>query len=672
MIYLLITAVAFSFAWLAYRYEKLLIKNNEILENYNTELESELQKRTAQLTMQKKQLEDSEFRWKFAVDGNGDGLWDWNVKTNEVYFSKRWKEMLGFTENEIKASLEEWEKRVHPDDLQEVYKDISKHIEGKSETYQNEHRVLCKNGKYKWILDRGIVVQRDDDGSAIRFIGTHSDIDERKEIQVNLEKANIKFSSIYNNSLDPIFLFSIDRKKFDDLNPKACELYGYSKDEFLNLGVKDIEVLHDDNKIKKTHEDIIKYGWKRFESKHKLKDGTIIDVMVTAVFTKLFDKEYIYVSTRDISLQKQSENTILKQKEEFETIFQYAQDGIAITDLKGCFIKVNPSFERLTEYSESKLLELDVNSLVAPEDKENNKKAIVQVIKAGTVENFEQSYITASKQRKTINLSLSLLPDKKSLLLTVKDTSSLKVNEEQTRLASMGEMIGNIAHQWRQPLSALSTAASGMKVKSEFGIEITKKDIVDFSDYIITHTQYLSKTIDNFRNFLKGDKNYSNIKIEDILETTFSLTNATIKNNNISLICEIEENIMINGSINELSEAFINIINNSKDVLKEKVQNEKERFIFIKAKKNKKGAVEISFKDSGGGIPENIIHRVFEPYFTSKHQSVGTGLGLSMVDKIIRERHKGQINVQNEEFVHDGKKYRGACFTITLKLVNTL
>lgn len=150
MIYILITFIALFFAWLAYRYEVILSKNNDILNNYNESLEAEVKKQTEKLNYQKKQLEDSEFRWKFAVEGNGDGLWDWNVKTSEVFFSKKWKEMLGFKDDEISGSLEEWEKRIHPDDLEQVYKDIQSLIEGKTDIYINEHRVKCKDGEYKW------------------------------------------------------------------------------------------------------------------------------------------------------------------------------------------------------------------------------------------------------------------------------------------------------------------------------------------------------------------------------------------------------------------------------------------------------------------------------------------------------------------------------------------
>lgn len=135
-----------------------------------------------------KALEDSENRWKFAVEGNSDGLWDWNLVTNEVFFSPKWIEMLGYGKDEIKGSLEEWDKRVHPDDKESVNKDINDHINGKTKYYKNEHRVLCKGGKYKWILDRGKITEFAEDGKPLRMIGTHSDISERVILSEKSEK----------------------------------------------------------------------------------------------------------------------------------------------------------------------------------------------------------------------------------------------------------------------------------------------------------------------------------------------------------------------------------------------------------------------------------------------------------------------------------------------------
>lgn len=128
-------------------------------------------------------LRVSEERWKFALEGAGDGVWDWNAQTNEVFFSRRWKEMLGHEEHEIGNTLDEWDKRVHPDDKKMVYGEIEKHFRGETDVYVSEHRVLCKDGTYKWVLDRGKVIARTDEGKPLRVIGTHTDITERKQAE---------------------------------------------------------------------------------------------------------------------------------------------------------------------------------------------------------------------------------------------------------------------------------------------------------------------------------------------------------------------------------------------------------------------------------------------------------------------------------------------------------
>lgn len=131
-------------------------------------------------------LSASEERLRFALEGTGDGIWDWNVVTNKVFFSKRWKEMLGFSEDEIKGSLKEWEERVHPDDIAKVLRDVQDHLDGKTEMYTNEHRVRCKDGTYKWIFDRGVVAERDKHNRPIRMVGSHTDISEPKRIEAEL------------------------------------------------------------------------------------------------------------------------------------------------------------------------------------------------------------------------------------------------------------------------------------------------------------------------------------------------------------------------------------------------------------------------------------------------------------------------------------------------------
>jgi len=143
------------------------------------------------------ELQESEERWKFAIDGNKDGLWDWNIITSEVYFSPQWKAMLGYKEDEISNHLEEWDKRVHPDDKEGAYADINAHLEGKTPNYENEHRLMCKNGEYKWILDRGRIISRTPEGKPERMVGTHRDIDLRKNLEEEMVRSEIKFKSVF-------------------------------------------------------------------------------------------------------------------------------------------------------------------------------------------------------------------------------------------------------------------------------------------------------------------------------------------------------------------------------------------------------------------------------------------------------------------------------------------
>lgn len=135
-------------------------------------------------------LRESEYRWKFAVEGSGDGLWDWNVVDSTVFFSKRWKEMLGFNEDEIDNSLDEWVQRIHPDDKSETLSVVRAYFDGKVPVYINEHRVACKDGSWKWILDRGIVVSRDAEGKPLRMIGTHTDITARRQMEEKLRDSD--------------------------------------------------------------------------------------------------------------------------------------------------------------------------------------------------------------------------------------------------------------------------------------------------------------------------------------------------------------------------------------------------------------------------------------------------------------------------------------------------
>lgn len=237
-----------------------------------------------------------------------------------------------------------------------------------------------------------------------------------------------------------------------------------------------------------------------------------------------------------------------------------------------------------------------------------------------------------------------------------KEVEKSKKQEQQLyeieKMAQMGEMIGNIAHQWRQPLSIISTAASGIQVQQELEL-LAKKDLDKYTNAIIQNTEYLSETIDTFRNFIREEKKYEEVELQNVLKTVLEIIYASLKNNHIELINQIDYNqsVKIKTISQELSQVLINIFNNAKDIIKEKELMNPWIKINLEEKET---YVVITIEDNAGGIPTDILPKIFDPYFTTKHKSIGTGLGLHMSRAIIHNSLKGKLYAKNTE---DGAKF---------------
>ena len=232
---------------------------------------------------------------------------------------------------------------------------------------------------------------------------------------------------------------------------------------------------------------------------------------------------------------------------------------------------------------------------------------------------------------------------------------------QQSKMAVMGEMIGNIAHQWKQPLSTISTISTGIKFQNEMNC-LNDHDITLGMDNINGSVQYLSQTIDDFRNFFKPNKTKTNFNILDALENTIKLMGSQFKNNNIELIKNIN-NAELYGYYNELLQVLINILKNAKDELI-KLDTNKRRIIFIDTYTDKSNLI-IKIRDNANGIPSDIIEKIFDPYFTTKENDEGTGIGLYMCKQII-DGMTGKIQVINVEYEYEAQIYYGAEFIISM------
>jgi len=239
-----------------------------------------------------------------------------------------------------------------------------------------------------------------------------------------------------------------------------------------------------------------------------------------------------------------------------------------------------------------------------------------------------------------------------------------RILSQQQKMISMGQMIENIAHQWRQPLSLITTNASGIKLKKEVN-DLDDEFFYKTIDSILNTSKYLSNTIDDFRYFFKPQKEKEDFYLERCCKKTIDLLSANFIENKIKIIYNIND-IKVNGYETELIQVLINIFNNAKDALLS-VENG-NRLIFIDITREN-GKALIKIRDNAGGIPPAIIEKVFEPYFTTKHQHQGTGIGLYMCQEIIHKHMDGYIDISNTEFEYNNEKYKGTLLLIILDCV---
>ncbi|MDC0932719.1 MASE3 domain-containing protein [Arcobacteraceae bacterium] len=289
---------------------------------------------------------------------------------------------------------------------------------------------------------------------------------------------------------------------------------------------------------------------------------------------------------------------------------------------------------------------------------------------------FKREVLLTNNLNREINNTTKALNKSKEDLQKLNTTLEHRIKEElkknieqerqifeQSKLASMGEMIGNIAHQWRQPLSVIATGATGMQMQNNYNL--LNKEMIDTTcDSINRNAQYLSNTIDDFRNYIKGDSVKKVFSLTKEITSFLHLIDSTIKSVHINVILNLKDDIMLCGYPNELIQCLINLFNNSKDVL---TILESERLIFVSTFIENKNVI-ISFKDNAGGIPEEILPKIFEPYFTTKHKSQGTGLGLHMTYNLIVDGMNGTIMASTVTYNYEDNEYTGVEFIISLPI----
>lgn len=327
----------------------------------------ELEQRIVECERVEKILRESEERWKFALEGAGDGVWDWNIQTGESVYSKRWKEILGFAEDEIGNNSDEWAKRVHPEDMPCVMNDLQAHLDGKKPATAVEFRALCKDGSWKWILGRGMVVSRDGDGKPVRLVGTNTDITERKHAEL-AAKALIHRNQVLMQSTQEGIHILDDQGYIIEANDAFCRHLGCTQEEIAHLTVFDWDAKLTPDQLRANIKKLLE-GHAVFETIHRRKDGTLVDVEVSAVGVELDGRKCLYAASRVITERKRVESALRDSEARYRYMFESNPHPMWVFDLETLrFLAVNDAAIAHYGYSREQFLSMTIEDIRPRED----------------------------------------------------------------------------------------------------------------------------------------------------------------------------------------------------------------------------------------------------------------------------------------------------------------
>lgn len=507
----------------------------------------------------KRALENSERNLLEAQSIAKIGNWEVNYKTNSMFWSDT---IYAIFEIEKKKPLKigDYDPIVHPDDLEALRKSFADALKNKK-AYHNIHRIITQRGKIKYVHENGYAFY-DENGKAIRVIGTTQDITEQKKAELRLSRSKKNLKEAQRIAKVGHFEYVYNTKE-TYWSEEISRIFGFNN--------------------KKTHPNYNDY------------------------------KNQIHPDDYDSMFEKF--NQAEKEKRGYSLSYR-------IKSLNG-----------EVKYLEEKgYFELDKN---------NQAYKVI-----GTMQDITSSYLIKKdleeSKHKLAEINQSLETRIKEALANSRAQDHMLI--QQSRQAVLGEMIGNIAHQWRQPLNEISLLINDLEDAYSFGT-LSKEYFEKTIEVVYDRLIYMSDTISDFSKMHTDDFKSEDFNLKEIIEKLIDFTSASNKENKIHLRLLAEGNFEMRGYPNMISHVLLNLLNNSRDIFKERHIRAPKIWIKLE-QKDKEYCIRVL--DNGKGIKKEVVGKIFDPYFTTKDSTKGSGLGLFMAKQMIEEQMKGKISVKNK------------------------
>ncbi len=615
-------------------------------------------------TKSNKRLENSLQNFKVLFESVLEGMFLFDQKQRCIKVNAIGCEMFGYTrEQMLQKSIP---------DL--VDKNYLKKVERKlKKASPNPYELTCikSDGSTFTMLVRGRDIIWN--GRQIR-LASGIDITHMKQLEQNLRNSKKMWEDMFYKHSAIFLIIDPENGQIIDANEAALRYYGYEKRELLAKTISDInnaskkEVVHEMERAKRENRNY-------FIFKHRLKSGKVRDVEVHSTPIKSSGKKLLFSIIHDITRREEFKQQLeklnaelgervkaevqakIESEKSYKNLFDNISDGVVICEVDGqgrptYALEANQAVLQLTGYEYEEFLTVELQKLCGCEEKPS-----IEEVNSTQQELYRKDGSTFTAM---VGADLFEFDGQQRAYIIVKDISeTLRMEEQQakqeqflqhqSKLASMGEMIGAIAHQWRQPLNALNINIQNLIDDYEEGL-IDAEFLEKYEEENTRLIRFMSKTIDDFRNFFRIDKATSRFMMQEVVNKTLSIQRAQLQNHDIQTRIEGED-FEVHGYKSEFEQVLLNLINNAKDAI---IANDVDPgMITVRL-----GDRSLCVEDNAGGVPEEIIDRIMEPYFTTKEEGKGTGMGLYISKMIIENNMHGRLRVENGE--------KGAQFTIEL------
>ncbi len=617
---------------------------------------------TKQKTTEEK-LRISEERFRLISKGNNEGLWDWSLKDNKIVVSETWKNQLGYSKDEYKESLESWENLLHPEDRDRVQNFFENFLSSNAEIYENELRLKHKNGSYKWIKSKGVIV-RDSNGKPIRLSGSHTDISKQKNNELIIKESNRVFSELIDEVPGMIYQYQ--------LFPNGSCCFPFSNQQIREIYEVNPEDVKDDGNVILTR--IHKEDYDRFlkSINTSMKNLSIWEETFRVILPKkglrwiharsrpkkLEDGSYLWNGyQKDITSVKEAEEKIKESQQRWQFALEGSQDGVWDWNLETNEIYLSPQWKAMFGYKDhelkNKIEEWEVRA--HPEDVENTKKALDDFINGKTefyanehrIRCKDGSYKWVYDRGKIISYSKNGKPSR--VIGTKTDITHHRELEEKLRDLNENkkQFISILGHDLKGPLSSSIGILEHLVNSLE---KSDKKTIEKEANLVLKSTKQTFQLLEDILQWSKLNSDDitfqpEELKAKDLLVKNYNDFEIRARSKNINLQLEPTKNIVFYADSNMILTVLRNLIGNAI-----KYTNNDGK-VSIGANKKRRNII-FYVKDNGTGMSNELLKKLFVSKkllsATGTANEKGTGLGLLLCKSII-DKHNGKIWAESKE-----------------------